>query len=471
MIWLLLAAFGAAVTAASWVLGPRDPVVLAAGITGLWMVGRVAVTVAARARGRRVVEVTRPVVGSAPPLGPEAEALAASRSPAEVAAIVDELFAVRAPGSIVELWLLGTRREWRRAKGGAIPCAPAPERLLRFLAEIAGEAIDRDTLAASGEAAAELASVAPAPLVWPIERNGRVHGLLWVAPRGRSPIEPLVARLAGPLADALGDVGMEMRIAQQTEVAAEVEVAAAVQQALIPDGAARVLGPLELAGSYLPASRCGGDWWSVDELEGGAALVVVADVTGHGIGAARITAAARGAHGVALRLGRRRPELGALIDLLDAAVREVGAGHYHMTCFAAIIEPGGRVLFTGAGHVAPYLVHPPGRAGDRIAIDALVARGNPLGVKRELSLHVHEQRVEPGSLLLFYSDGLVDCLNAREERLGDRRMQRLLREIAAEGPPIGEVRDRIEGAVRDFAGGHPQPDDITFVACRVLPAT
>jgi hypothetical protein len=81
----------------------------------------------------------------------------------------------------------------------------------------------------------------------------------------------MVAALAGPLADALGGVRMELRIAQQTEVAAEVEVAAAVQQALIPDGEPRVIGPVELAGSYLPASRCGGDWWSVDELEGGAA--------------------------------------------------------------------------------------------------------------------------------------------------------------------------------------------------------
>jgi sigma-B regulation protein RsbU (phosphoserine phosphatase) len=169
---------------------------------------------------------------------------------------------------------------------------------------------------------------------------------------------------------------------------------------------------------------------------------------------------------VALRLGRRRPELGALFDLLDAAVREVGGGHYHMTCFAAIVEPGGRVLFTGAGHVAPYLVHP-ARGGERIAIDALVARGNPLGVDRALSVQIFEHKVEPGSLLLFYSDGLVDCMNARGERLGDRRMQRLLRAIATDAPPIGEVRDRIDAAVREFAAGHPQPDDITFVACRL----
>jgi serine phosphatase RsbU (regulator of sigma subunit) len=468
MIWLLLTAFGAAVTATSWFLGARGPWLVALGVAGVYLVGRAALAAAARARGRRRVAVAARAVAPAPRVGPEAEALAGARTPAEVASVVDAYFAARAPGVQVELWLLGSRREWRRARGGAIPCAPAREDLLRFLAEVAGDAIDRNTLASSDEAGAELASVAPAPLVWPIERGGRVHGLLWVAPSGRTSLDPLIASLAGPLAEALGEVRMEIRIAQQTEVAAEVEVAAAVQQALIPAGDARVVGPIELAGSYLPASRCGGDWWAVDELVDGAALVVIADVTGHGIGAARITAAARGAHGVALRLGHRRPELGGMFDLLDAAVREVGAGHYHMTCFAAIVEPGGRILYTGAGHVAPYLVHPPGGAGERIAIDALVARGNPLGVKQALGLEIHEQRVAPGSLLLFYSDGLIDCMNARNERLGDRRMQRLLRDMAAASPPIGDVRDHIEAAVRDFAAGHPQPDDITFVACRVL---
>jgi serine phosphatase RsbU (regulator of sigma subunit) len=469
MIWLLLAAFGAAVTAASWALGVKGPELAAGGVAGLWVVGRAAMAGAARARRRRIIA---PGTGSAErtSLGADGEALAGSRNPTEVAAIVERVFAAAAPGTKVELWLLGSRREWRQTTGAVIPCAPAGDRLLRFLAEVAGQPLDRAALAASGEPAAEeMAQLAPGPLVWPVERNGRVHGLLWVTPHGPlDGLDSLVAALSGPLADALGDVGMEIRIAQQTEVAAEVEVAAAVQQALIPDGAPRVVGPLELAGSYLPASRCGGDWWSVDELEGGAALVVIADVTGHGIGAARITAAARGAHGVALRLGRQRPELGALFDMLDAAVREVGAGHYHMTCFAAVVEPGGRILFTGAGHVAPYLVYPVSGAPGRIAIDALVARGNPLGIVTTPSLQIHEQRVASGSLLLFYSDGLMDCMNAREERLGDRRMQRLLREIAAESPPIGEVRDRIEAAVRAFAGGHPQPDDITFVACRVL---
>src|SRR5690606_25884073 len=118
------------------------------------------------------------------------------------------------------------------------------------------------------------------------------------------------------------------------------------------------------------------------------------------------------------------------------------AGHYHMTCFAAVIDPDRRVSFTSAGHVPPYLCRAPD-SGGRIAIDALVARGNPLGVGRPLSVRISEQTLAPGDLLVFYSDGLIDCTSPREERLGDRRMQRLLRDVAGQDLEIGAVRDRI----------------------------
>lgn len=283
------------------------------------------------------------------------------------------------------------------------------------------------------------------------------------APRFAAAPGPGASRIVTPLGSAAEDA-LVRRIEHQSQVAAEVELAAAVQQAFIPDGRPRGLGPVELAGSFIPASQCGGDWWAALELpEGAGTLVLVADVTGHGIGAARITAAARGAYDAALRLGGGATDLEGLMAALDAAVRRVGAGHYHMTCFAALIDPGRRVRFTSAGHVAPYVAR---RVDDgRVQIDALVARGNPLGLGNGQSTVV-EQALRPGDLVIFYSDGLIDCVSPTGERLGDRRMQRLLRDIVAADLDIGSVRDRIEQVVHEFAAGAPQPDDITFVAVR-----
>src|SRR6185503_9268401 len=129
----------------------EDPVLAASSVAGLWLVGRAAIHGAARARRRRVIALAarsseRPSLGSS-----EVEALAASRSPLEVAAIVDRVFAAAAPGTMVELWRLGSRREWRRARGGVIPCAPASDELLRFFRETAGGSLDRDALAGADQ--------------------------------------------------------------------------------------------------------------------------------------------------------------------------------------------------------------------------------------------------------------------------------------------------------------------------------
>ena len=68
---------------------------------------------------------------------------------------------------------------------------------------------------------------------------------------------------------------------------------------------------------------------------------------------------------------------------LDHAVRQVGAGRFHLTCFAAVIDPDrGEIHFANAGHVAPYVCRAraaPTPAGDTVELSALVARGNPLG--------------------------------------------------------------------------------------------
>src|SRR5690606_774772 len=136
----------------------------------------------------------------------------------------------------------------------------------------------------------------------------------------------------------------------RVEVAKEIELAAAVQEAFVPAPtpkdygplrlcglyapatrcggdwwAAHVLsggrarprkadGPRRLCGLYAPATRCGGDWWSAHVLSGGRALVLVGDVTGHGVAAAMVTAAAKGCYDVALRLMGDGVDLAGLME-------------------------------------------------------------------------------------------------------------------------------------------------------------
>src|SRR5439155_8815680 len=120
-----------------------------------------------------------------------------------------------------------------------------------------------------------------------------------------------------------------------------------------------VHGDITVVGSWLPATRCAGDFWGVYDLGGGRVLVAVGDVTGHGVASATVTAAASAACDVVVRRCGGDLDLAHLVAALDRAVRRVGGGELAMTCFAAILDPAARELrFVSCGHTTPYLCRP-----------------------------------------------------------------------------------------------------------------
>jgi len=115
-----------------------------------------------------------------------------------------------------------------------------------------------------------------------------------------STIRDNLLQLADQLISLLADAG------NRAAVRKELEVSGAAQQLLIPPQAVIDLPPLRFAGHFQSADECGGDWWTVAALPRGRALVVVGDVTGHGIAAALITCAAKATCELALHLGADR---------------------------------------------------------------------------------------------------------------------------------------------------------------------
>ncbi len=254
---------------------------------------------------------------------------------------------------------------------------------------------------------------------------------------------------------------------RRVEVDKEVELAAAVQAAFIPAGDDLSVGPLHVSGLYAPATQCGGDWWSVHHVPDGRVLVLVGDVTGHGVAAAMITAAAKGCYDVAERLMGCDIDVVELLMLLDAAVRRVGANHFNMTCFATLIDAAqGQVTYANAGHVVPYVCRT--SASGRTRLEVLQARGNPLGAAASASSYRAESRaIRPGDIIIWYTDGIVECSNGQREQFGDRRMQRLLREMDLRSARPRQVRDHLLRSVLAFQDGVPVDDDITLVVGRL----
>ncbi len=272
--------------------------------------------------------------------------------------------------------------------------------------------------------------------------------------------------------EALVHTRMARRAAERATLAREVDLAATVQAHLLPGRGAHVLGEVTVIGSWLPATRCAGDFWALYELPSGRVLVAIGDVTGHGVASATVTAAAAAACDVCAR--RHRAEIGDALELgevvraLDAAVTRVGGGQLAMSCFAAILDsPAKSISYISCGHPTPYLCRASTK-GDAKAfeIHALVARGNPLGSGAAQTAKPQQRALEAGDLVVWYTDGVIEAPDPRGEEFGDRRMQRLLRKL----DPALDAKAIYELLYASFAAHHAgraRSDDETLVVARV----
>lgn len=304
----------------------------------------------------------------------------------------------------------------------------------------------------------------------PLANRDEVIGLLVLPARDggralRREELDFLTRLDDRLAASLVFVRMARQAREQVAIEREVELAAVVQAGFVPPATLQRAGVISLLGTWEPASQCGGDWWSMYPLENGRVLVTIGDVTGHGVAAAMVTAAVKGACDATVRLGGEL-DVVKLMARLDAAVRRTGAGRFHLTCFVALLDPAaGTVTFANAGHTVPYLLRVTG--GPELDLQALVARGNPLGAGAAATARASQKKLHPGDVLVWYTDGLVECLDPDGKQFGDRRMQRLLRKLDPGRLDPGAVHDAVESAAAAHRAGRKHDDDMTLLVATV----
>jgi serine phosphatase RsbU (regulator of sigma subunit) len=364
---------------------------------------------------------------------------------------------------------------WSRESGDKLADDEAPDPLLGAWLGEHGRAIFVDELELHApedlrDLLAALFERHAARAIMPVASDGELLALLLVPAsarrvRGR---ELAFLELAGErLAEALVHARMAQRAAQRALLSRQVELAATVQAQLLPTKGPHVHGEITVVGSWLPASRCAGDFWGVYPLGDRRVLVAIGDVAGHGVASSMVTAAAAAAVDVTVRRFGKALELTSLITALDAAVVRVGGGQLSMTCFAAVIDPDAReIRFISCGHTTPYLVRP----GDELELQALVGRGNPLGSGSSTAgAKVLVKPLKAGDLVVWYTDGVIEAKDAGGDAFGDRRLQRMLRKLdrARFQPPA--VHDVLYAAVAAHRAGRPRVDDETLVVAQWQP--
>jgi sigma-B regulation protein RsbU (phosphoserine phosphatase) len=259
------------------------------------------------------------------------------------------------------------------------------------------------------------------------------------------------------LADQL--VSLLTRTGERVSVRKELEVARAVQQLLIPAQAVIDHPPLRFAGHFQPAEECGGDWWTVAELPGGRSLVVVGDVTGHGVSSAIITGAAKAACELALHVTGGDLTPNVLLELMNATLYRMTRRQIMMTSVAAVFDPAKRVLtVANAGHPFPLLVR------DHIT-HPILAEGPQLGDTPGARYDASQLELHAGDVMVSFTDGATECENDKGERFTERRLRTVIQRVAETGAK--GACDALVEAIGAFCGNQPLVDDLTLVVASI----
>lgn len=241
----------------------------------------------------------------------------------------------------------------------------------------------------------------------------------------------------------------------------ELDQIAMVQRSLLPKSMPDI-PDLDVAARLDTYDQAGGDYydflrWQRPEDEDERWTWVVADASGHGPASAVLVAML---HVLLRALPAPTEGPSALLRQMNERLFDCPTCTNFMTAFVGCYRPAARELvFALAGHHPPLLRRPDGRV-ETLVVDADV----PLGIVDRVDPPMAATRLDPGALLLLYTDGLVEARDPSDEQFGTERLVEALR--TAEGPAQAVV-DRLFAAVERHEAGRKPTDDKCAVAIRV----
>ena len=282
-------------------------------------------------------------------------------------------------------------------------------------------------------------------VISPLVAAGRVLGVAafsWRSPRRLGADDTaLIATLASQCAQALD---------RARRYESERTIAETLQRSVLPESMPSVAG-LELAARYLPGTtglEVGGDWFDVIELENGRVGLVVGDVVGKGVQAAATMSQLRNALR-AFAFERLKPS--AAVTRLNRLLDTLPEAPFATLAFVTLDPRTGVCRYTLAGHPPPLIRYPDGRVAYLEG-----GRSLPLGIGGEVSYQQAVAELPPGSIVVLYTDGLIE----RRDRSLEEGLD-VLRELVAAAPraPEALVDYLLAHAFRDSERG----DDVAVL--------
>jgi sigma-B regulation protein RsbU (phosphoserine phosphatase) len=238
---------------------------------------------------------------------------------------------------------------------------------------------------------------------------------------------------------------------------AELDIAAEIRRSFLPDTIPSIEG-FDVAATSVMAKEVGGDFFDVIPMElvplhQGSYGILIADVSGKGIPAALFMALSR----IVVRVNATwHHEPAKAIASANTIIAQDSKSGMFVTLFYGILSEEDRTLtYVNAGHNPPMVY----RAGSD-TFEELTMTGLAIGVLED---EIYGQRtipIEPGDIIVLYTDGVTESLSSSQEMFGEERLKSIIwenRSLTATG-----IQKKIFDEVQNFSKSEPQFDDITL---------
>ncbi len=291
----------------------------------------------------------------------------------------------------------------------------------------------------------------------PLFDQGRVLGILYVDTtnplhRYSNDFLKLLATFGNILASKLVNYALLAERAERQLIEAELKRASSIQKKLLD------LAPQQVDGYSIHAyqDQCravGGDMYDYCQLPDGRLVILVADVSGKGMGAALLMANVL----ASLRILYQSPQFDLVqsVQATSTQLFKYSAPEDFVTLFVGIIDPQkNRLSYINAGHNPAVLVHSTGTT------EYLEATGIMIGAFPGMVWDVNEIEMNIGDSVCVYTDGVTEA-EGTTDQYGEERLLDCLLGLRAESPQ--SMTEKLMKNIEEFVSGCPQSDDITML--------
>ena len=263
--------------------------------------------------------------------------------------------------------------------------------------------------------------------------------------------------LASQVAIIIEKVMLHEQLIEKQRLETQLEIAREVQLQLLPPRDPKLEG-FDISAYNFPTEEVSGDYYDWVRIYNDQIGIVIADVSGKGVPAALLMAFLRASLRAATHIGYA-PHIS--MSKVNYLLWESIERNQFVTAFYGILDAPNRTLaYSNAGHNPPLLMNTDGTAH-------FEERGGvPLGMFRDSRYYEYFATIEPGQLLVLYTDGVTDAMNQSGEDYGRQRLVEAVRQ--AQQLSARDLIDSIQQDVMKWTDGRGSHDDVTFFVVKAL---